>query len=315
MYILLIVILAIGVFILIKLTNQKPKEKLRFLDLHEYTAKLFNDLAIDNIRNGNSEKVIYYFSKAIELNQEVFVYYLNRGNYYSKLELPTLAVIDWEAASKYGSVEAAKLLEKYTFDQLTKTDESSVFEKTLNDFGLRFIYHMTHKSNLQNILQNGLLSHNSAYSQNFTKTDISDIDVNSRRGKVHDFVPFYFNPKNPMLYKRKNIQNDIIILGIDRTILKSDFKFTDGNAASNSTKFYSEVIDLAKLNWSIINSEYWSGFIDGKRIRCSEILIPNEVKTGSIKKIFCHNSDTEKYVKSKLGCFEIEVAVNQDFYF
>lgn len=315
MYILLIAILVTAVFIFIKLKTRKPKEKLRFIDLNEYNAKLFNDLAIDNIQFGNSEKGIYYFSKAIELKPEVFDYYLNRGNYYSKLELSTLAAIDWEAASKYGSVEAATLLEKYKFDQLTKADESSLFEKTLNDFGIRFIYHMTHKSNLQNILQNGLLSHNSAHSQNFTKTDISDIDVNSRRGKVHDFVPFYFNPKNPMLYKRKNIQTDIIILCIDRIILKSDFKFTDGNAASNSTKFYSEVKDLAKLNWSIINSEYWSDFIDGKRIRCSEILIPNEVKTGNIKKIYCCNSETEEYVKSKLGGFKIEVTVNQDFYF
>lgn len=315
MYILLIVFLAIVVFIFIKSKSQKPKEKLRFIDLNEYNAKLFNDLANDNIRFGNSEKTIYYFSKAIELKPEVFDYYLNRGNYYSKLDLATLAVIDWEAASKYGSIEATKLLEEYKADQLTKSYKNSLFEKTLNDFGIRYIYHMTHKSNLQNILQNGLLSHNSAHSQNFTKTDISDIDVNSRRGKVHDFVPFYFNPKNPMLYKRKNIQSDIIILCIDRTILKNNFKFTDGNAASNSTKFYSEIKDLAKLNWSIINSEYWSDFIDGKRIRCSEILIPNEVQTTFIKKIFCYNSETEGYVNSKLGGFEIGVAVNQDFYF
>ena len=91
--------------------------------------------------------------------------------------------------------------------------------------------------------------------------------------------------------------------------------FRYGNAASSSTKFYSNIKDLEKLNWSIINSEYWSDFIDGKRIRCSEILIPNEVKTDSIKKIFCFNSETEDYVKNKVGGFEIAVTVNKDFYF
>jgi len=174
---------------------------------------------------------------------------------------------------------------------------------------------MTHKANLENILQNGLLSHNTAYSRGLTKTDISDERVNRRRDRVHNFVPFYFNPKNPMLYKRKNMQSEIIILCVDRNLLQTDIKFTDGNAASSSTKFYSNIKDLEKLNWSIINSEYWSDFIDGKRIRCSEILIPNEVKTDSIKKIFCFNSETEDYVKNKVEGLEIAVTVKQDFYF
>lgn len=315
MYILLILILVIAVFIFIRLKAVKPKEKLRFINLNEYNSKLFNDLANDNIQFGNNEKAIYYFTKAVELEPERFEFYLNRGNLYSKLNSLSLAVIDWETAARNGSTEATKILEKYKIDQLTQIDENLNLENTLNDFGIRFIYHMTHKSNLENILVNGLLSHNSAHKQKLTRTDISDLDVNSRREKVHDYVPFYFNPKNPMLYKRKSIQTDIIILCFDRNLLKNELMFTDGNAASNSTNFFTKIKDLGKLNWSIINSEYWSDFIDGKRIRCSEVLIPNKVGINYLKKVICNDAECYSYISKKLQTENIKAEINADFYF
>lgn len=315
MYYALIAILIIVVFLLLRARQSKPTEKLTFIDLNEHNGKLFNDLANDNLQFGNNDKAIYYFTKAIELKPEVYEYYLNRGNLYWDLGVSSLALIDWRTAEGLGSTTATELLSKNKPIHQAKAKKTTEFETLLNDFGIEYLYHMTHKSNLENILQNGLLSHNTAHSRGLTKTDISDERVNRRRDRVHNFVPFYFNPKNPMLYKRKNMQSEIIILCIDRNLLQTDLKFTDGNAASSSTKFYSSIKDLEKLNWSIINSEYWSDFIDGKRIRCSEILISNEVKTSSIKKIFCFNSETESYVKNKVGGFEITVTVNQDFYF
>lgn len=315
MYYALIAIAILVIWLLLKSRQSKPIEKLIFIDLNEHNGKLFNDLAKDNLQSGNNEKAIYYYTRAIELKPEVYEYYLNRGSLYWDIGVSTLAIIDWQRAEKLGSTIAVELLYKNKQIDQAKAKNASEFETLLNDFGIQYLYHITHKTNLENILQNGLLSHNMAHSRGFTRTDISDEKVNRRRSKVHDFVPFYFNPKNPMLYKRKNMQSEIVILCVDRNLFKTDLKFTDGNAASNSTNFYSNIKDLGKLNWSIINSEYWSDFIDGKRIRCSEILIPNEVKTGSIKKVFCFNSETEDYVKNKVGCFDISVTINKDFYF
>lgn len=315
MYYAIFALLLIAAFLLLKSNKSKPKEKLTFIDLNEHNGKLFNDLANDNLQFGNSAKAIYYFTKAIELKPDIFKYYLNRGNLYWDLGVTSLAISDWKTAENLGSATASELLQKNKPIHQAKAKKTTEFETLLNDFGIQYLYHMTHKSNLENILQNGLLSHNTAHSRGLTKTDISDERVNRRRNAVHEFVPFYFNPKNPMLYKRKNMQSEIIILCIDRNLLQTDLKFTDGNAASSSTKFYSNTKDLEKLNWSIINSEYWSDFIDGKRIRCSEILIPKEVKTSSIKKIFCFNSATEDYVKNKVEGFEITATVNHDFYF
>ena len=311
----IVAILIIVVFILLKKSQSQRKEKLNFIDLNKYNGKLFSDLANDSLQNGNSEKAIYYLTKAIEIEPEVYEYYLNRGNLYWESGRSSLAIIDWKIAENLGSFTATELLNRNKPIHQENTQKTIDFEILLDGFGVNYLYHMTHKSNLENIIKNGLLSHNIAHSQGLIKTDISDEKVNDRRSKIHNFVPFYINPKNPMLYKRKNIQSEIIILCIDRKIFQESSKFTDGNAASSSTKFYSHIKDLEKLNWSIINSNYWNDFIDGKRIRCAEILIANEVKIESIKKFFCFNSETEDYVKNKVEYFEIEVETNKNFYF
>lgn len=118
-----------------------------------------------------------------------------------------------------------------------------------------------------------------------------------------------------MLYKRRTIQSEIINLCINRNVIKGDILFTDCNAASTSTMFYNQLKDLSKLNWSIINSNSWSDFDDGKRIRCSEVLVKNKVRLESIKKIVCFNTENKKFVLNVLGVLEIPVDVDIKFYF
>ena len=180
-------------------------------------------------------------------------------------------------------------------------------------FGIKYIYHMTHKKNIPNILKYGILSHNEAHYRKIVSNDIADNDVNKRRAKIHDYVPFYFNPKNPMLYKRKDIQDDIVILCIDRNVLKKECIFTDGNAASSSTIFYDDTRYLNKLNWEIINSRYWGEFSDGKRIRCAEALIRNKVSQDNILEIYCRNENT--CIDLKAETKKIKITINKGIYF
>lgn len=197
--------------------------------------------------------------------------------------------------------------------------------KYLESFKIEHIYHMTHKSNLQNILQNGLLSHNQARNGNLTQVDIADNQVNDRRSRnepiyersIHDYVPLYFNPKNPMLYRRGNIQNDIIILAIDRILLyQSNTVFTNGNAAASATSFFGNPDDLIKLNWTCINAEYWNDIVDGKRIKCSEVLVYPSIPTTTIKKIYCNNQQTKLFVESILtNQSAIDVEIKPNLYF
>src|SRR5690606_33020996 len=172
---------------------------------------------------------------------------------------------------------------------------------------------------------NGLKTHNQARTNHLTKVDIADNQVNDRRSRlepiynrsIHDYVPLYFNPRNPMLFRRNNIQNDIVILAIDRNILyQENVLFTDGNAAANATSFYNNPEELNNLSWSCINAEYWNDIVDGKRLKCSEVLVFPNIQTNAIKKIFCNNEQTRIFITSKLNNFpNIEAEINSNLYF
>ena len=178
---------------------------------------------------------------------------------------------------------------------------------------IKGLYHMTSMENLESILQYGLLSHFSAYNFKFNKKDISNSSVQDKRLLLHDFVPLYFNPRNPMMFSQKDNQN-IIVLEIDKNILlNSNVKFTDGNAASKDTLFFTDLVNLKRLNWDCINSDYWSHFEDGKRIMCSEVLVPKLIKVDSIKKI--HLRDTKQLDLIKSANNNLELVITKSFFF
>ena len=117
----------------------------------------------------------------------------------------------------YSESETNLVLEKTAKIKEKELEREKNQTNILNRFGIYYLYHLTHKDNLENILRYGLQSHNLAHQNNLIKKDISNKDVNKRRQKrdpiykksIHDYVPLYFNPRNPMMYVRKNIQNDI----------------------------------------------------------------------------------------------------------
>ncbi|MFV0471850.1 MAG: DarT ssDNA thymidine ADP-ribosyltransferase family protein [Paludibacteraceae bacterium] len=235
----------------------------------------------------------------------------------------TLNQWNWYSEATYQSVLATKRREETARQQQQEILRQQ--SQYLDSFRIEYLYHMTHKSNLQNILQNGLLSHNQARNGRLTQVDIADNQVNDRRSRnepiyqrsIHDYVPLYFNPKNPMLYRRGNIQNDIIILAIDRSLLyQPNTVFTNGNAAAGATSFYSNPDDLTNLNWACINAEYWNDIVDGKRIKCSEVLVYPSIPTTAIKKILCNNQQTKQFVESGLiNHTTIGVEIKSNLYF
>ena len=199
-----------------------------------------------------------------------------------------------------------------------------VLEKSLFDvYGIDAIYHMSHIDNVASILKYGLLSHDISYNNRLTKRDISDSSVNSRRMKrepiygqsIHSYVPFYFNPKNAMLYRRRDIQENIVLFAFDRELIaEAGVLFTDGNAASNATRFFCHLEDLSQLAWGCLHANSWNSYPDGKRVRMAEVLVPNKVSTRRVQKIICCSLATYQRVKAMVG-ERIEVELNCKFYF
>lgn len=177
---------------------------------------------------------------------------------------------------------------------------------SFNKYGITSLWHITHRNNISTILNKGLLSNKSAYNK-VNPTDISDPSVQRWRNHIepiynraiHEYTPLYINARNPMLYVKKDIQQELCLIEISLLALtESNFIFTDGNAASKITKFFSNVDDLDKISWDVLNAEYWNNFADGKRKRCAEVLIHPMIEPKYINHIYCHSLETLQHLKN-----------------
>ncbi|EAW39133.1 DUF4433 domain-containing protein [Lyngbya sp. PCC 8106] len=143
------------------------------------------------------------------------------------------------------------------------------------------IYHITHIDNLVSIISSGgLIACSQLRQQQVRYTDIAHQNIQDRRankpvpcsvgGLLHDYVPFYFGPRSPMLYAiyRRNVQgyqgsqSSIIHLVTEiETIANSDldFAFTDGHAIMDYSDFYDDLWQLGEvIDWGLMEERYWS---------------------------------------------------------
>jgi len=178
-----------------------------------------------------------------------------------------------------------------------------------------YVFHITHIDNLRSILKSGLLSHDNPYK----KIDISDQDVNRNRDKtevvygnnLHNYVPFYFNCRNAMLYKtQKEFGKNIIILLFEKNIMLEDgVIFTNKNAATSDVKFTNDIeglLDNGFINWDNVNKTRWEKDgvvnVDVKRTMMAEVLALNEVDVNKIHTICCQTNYIKDFITN---CFAI----------
>lgn len=206
--------------------------------------------------------------------------------------------------------------ERFFLFSKTVANDNFQDEPKLNIWKSIRLFHLTDIDNLQSILEKGLLSHSIVRNLKVSQIDISNKSVNSRRAFIHNKVPLYFNPLNPMNSVLRN-NNKLIILEFDkRILLLNDICFTDGNAASHETHFYTSITDLKKLDWECINGKYWSDYFDGKRKRCAEVLVSNKIDPNMIISIHCKNeSILDKVNKITNQNKSIDIYLNKNLFF
>ena len=143
------------------------------------------------------------------------------------------------------------------------------------------IYHITHIDNLASILRSGgLVSTTRRLSEVIQHTDIAHSHIQDRRSRVrvpcaaggtlHDYVPFYFAARSPMLFSnyKRNVagyqggQTPILHLVTTSEAVqaaKLPCCFTDGHAAINYTEFYEDLSLLeTTIDWTLMKAKYWS---------------------------------------------------------
>lgn len=133
---------------------------------------------------------------------------------------------------------------------------SELFTKITTQTGL---FNIQAIDNISSIMQRGLLSNERA--STIKHTSIAMQEVQERRDAViipngmalHKYANVYFDPKNPMLYKRRNENESICILKFDRSIL--DFEgvvVSDRNASSTYAGFYPPEAGLNEIDFNLV---------------------------------------------------------------
>lgn len=196
------------------------------------------------------------------------------------------------------------------------------------------ILHLTHYQNLSSILASDGLIANSDLIANGTKyTKIAYTNIQDKRsqtrvpvapfGTLHDYVPFYFAPRSPMLYTLNlgNVpgysegQKPLIYLvsTVERVVeCGLQYVFTDGHGIISYTRFYNQFGDLAKVDWAVMKSKMWNDTIDDpdrKRRRQAEFLVHQFFPWKCVIGIGTLNCEIEKKVKSLLESYPYQPLV------
>lgn len=189
------------------------------------------------------------------------------------------------------------------------------------DLSQIYLYHFTNINNLQSIIAHGLICDSSLSS--FSYTNSGDSTIKERRltqpvpfgGCVGDYVPFYFAPRSPMLYrqfKQGNIvQENIIYLVTNSELLISrgyTWCFSDRNAAKNAASFYNTTGELQEcIDWDLMGATYWNNtdeFPDRQDRRMAEFLVRGGVNSLDLLGVAAYDDSMAKQVRASLpqGC-------------
>ena len=200
----------------------------------------------------------------------------------------------------------------------------------MNRSDIKELYFITSIDNLTSIIQNGILCY---YKVNKTLCkSIADPEVQKRRDKtvipggkrkLHDYANLYFNARNPMMFKRKDIHKELAVLRIDSAILdEPDAVISNGNASSGYVGFYASPEGLRYLDRDLIFAEYWtdSNPIIAYRRKfaiCAEVLVPDVVESKFITGIYVSGEDThQKVVELVKGLpFSGKILINPNLFF
>jgi len=126
------------------------------------------------------------------------------------------------------------------------------------------LHYITRICNVPSILRWGILCHNKA--KKVKHQSVADPCVQSRRKgkcvpggkKLHDYANLYFNARNPMMFKRKSMHQDLTIIRVKDSILdEPDIVVSDGNAASSYARFFPAEEGIAYLSKSLVFAKNW----------------------------------------------------------
>jgi hypothetical protein len=196
-------------------------------------------------------------------------------------------------------------------------------------------FHFVHLDNLESLVPHGLLSCNEQLRRKIAHRSIALAGIQHRRatmavtagpgGVVHDYVPFYFCKRSPMLLhvlNAKNVDQQLLAyLCLPITIIEHQAcVFTDSSANRNDPpNFFDDPARLDKLNWPEINSLKWKSASETlKQQKMAELLVHARLEFAAIPRIVVWNDSIADIVRKILddcGCRHPEIGFDSRHYF
>ena len=194
------------------------------------------------------------------------------------------------------------------------------------------IWRIVHLDNIPWILDNGLHCGNSQVNCP-TWVDIGNPDLISKRsthlvpvppgGYLNDYVPFYFTPFSPMLYsihtghggitKQPNDKIVILVSSLHRIVqMGLTFLFTDMHAYLQYANFYTDLADLDKIDWSILQArDFQRDQDDPEKVERyqAEALIHRHCPTNALEGMICYNNSVKYQLEGWVRQHQIRLSV------
>lgn len=168
----------------------------------------------------------------------------------------------------------------------------------------KLLYHLTKLSNLDSILDNGLVSRKLVKDNNVSFSDIADKEIITKRTKLglDEYIPFHFHPYSAFDKAVKSSYNEeFIYICITRDLArKNNFVILPKHPLSTEDCNLLEYDEgFKKIDWDTMHT---IGTTDdySKHVKMAECLTKSIVPGKSFHCIYVKNSKTKLLVEEKL---------------
>ena len=170
------------------------------------------------------------------------------------------------------------------------------------------VYYIVARDNFASIMKHGVLSHSRVIAINHRPVYDERI-VAKRRDKtvpngksLWDFANFYFQPRNAMMYRVRQIERqDVVVLVLRRDVFKAADYVSVGNAAAHASEFLPVEEGLTRLRrdeaWEVLHGKGWSK--ESKSLMMSELLVEGSVAPDLIDAIYVPNASGLQFIRER----------------
>jgi len=187
------------------------------------------------------------------------------------------------------------------------------------------LHYITPIDNVPSIVKHGILSNHGCKTHKHLSVAMSEIQDKRARIRVpggkplHEYVNLYICARNPMLFKRKDVHEDLCVLRVSPDVLDlPDVVVSDSNAVSEYARFASAPKGLVIVDKELTFAEYWTDPDPIQKFRkaakkCAEVLVPDRVSPRFLLGAYLScNSSLEKFQTLQCG---LKCDKNSHFFF